>query len=128
MTVYPFAGRRLQMTVPHSADRRDPAWLPMMLGMPSNTQCHTPATLKRPLSAAEVEMRARLRRHVEMLSEVIGIRNTDRPGGLEATPRSIEDHRRAHGYVPQEQCSRAGGVDVRNIEVEIPGTHRTKSH
>ncbi len=85
----------------------------------------TPMTLKR-ITPAERELSARLRRHVEILSEAIGIRNTDRPGGLEAAARYIEDHLRKNGFEPQAQVFRAGGIDVRNIEVEIPGTHPRK--
>ena len=87
---------------------------------------HTNATLRRPLSAAERDMCTRLQKHVEMLSEVIGIRNTDRPGGLESAARYIEDHLTSHGYTPRAQRFKAGGVEVRNIDIEIPGTHRRK--
>jgi Zn-dependent M28 family amino/carboxypeptidase len=85
---------------------------------------HTPATLKRPLDTREQEMCSRLRRHVEMLSEVIGIRNTDRPGGLEAAARYIEDHLRKCGYEVRQQTFRAGGQMVRNIDAQINGTKR----
>lgn len=93
--------------------------------MYSRRPAHTPLTLKR-LTPVESEISARLRRHVEILSEAIGIRNTDRPGGLEAAARYIEDHLRKHGFEPRAQVFRAGGIDVRNIDVEIPGSHSRK--
>lgn len=85
-----------------------------------------PAVLKRGLDKGERAMCGRLRRHVEVLAEAIGERNTDRPGGLEAAARYIEDQLRENGYSPEVQIFRAGGQDVRNIEVEIPGRHKRK--
>lgn len=73
------------------------------------------------LSAGEAETCGRLRRDVEMLAEVIGVRNWHRHGGLEATARFIEDRLKALGYTPQAQRYTAMGKQVRNIEVEIPG-------
>ncbi len=87
---------------------------------------NSPMVLKYALSPAEQQLAGRLRRHVEILSEAIGERNTDRPGGLEAAARYIEDHLKKHGFVPQGQIFRAAGQNVRNIEVEIPGVHRRK--
>jgi Zn-dependent M28 family amino/carboxypeptidase len=69
-------------------------------------------------------MEARLRRHVEMLSEVIGIRNTQRPGGLEAAACYIEGHLRTLGYTVGRQEFTAGTRTVRNIDAQIPGTRR----
>jgi hypothetical protein len=87
---------------------------------------HVPLALKRPLTECELEMQGRLRRHVEMLSEVIGIRNTDRPGGLEAAARYIEDQLAGCGYTVKTQTFKAGGEFVRNIEAEIEGFGRYK--
>src|SRR5689334_2396858 len=87
---------------------------------------HTPMLLKHPLTPTESLAATRLQRHVEILSEAIGIRNTDRPGGLEAAARYIENHLRPNGFEPRAHAFRAAGQTVRNIDVEIPGTHPRK--
>jgi len=84
-------------------------------------------TLKPPPTPAEEAMCARLRRHVEILAEAIGERNTDRPGGLEAAARYIENHLQKCGFTPRAQTFKAGGQMVRNIDLEIPGTHARKN-
>ncbi|MGN6370637.1 MAG: M28 family peptidase [Phycisphaerae bacterium] len=79
---------------------------------------------RKTLTEAEEQVREGLHRHLTMLSDVIGIRNTDRPGGLEAAARYIEDTLRRCGYTPRPLPYHAGRHEVRNIEVVIEGTRR----
>ena len=67
---------------------------------------------------------ARLRKHVDMLAGVIGERNVQRPGALEAAARYIEDTFRGSGYTPRAQVFDAYGQSVRNIEVDVIGRRR----
>jgi Zn-dependent M28 family amino/carboxypeptidase len=80
--------------------------------------------LKRPLTEEEQSVSAGMRRHIGMLAEVIGQRNLDRPGGLEAAARYIEDTLRSYGYSPRPRAYTVRGKEVRNIEVEIAGESR----
>jgi Zn-dependent M28 family amino/carboxypeptidase len=90
----------------------------------SSQREHELAHLERLLDESEVEMCVRLRSDVEMLAEVIGERNTSRPGGLEAAAKFIEDRLAKLQYEVKRQEYRVGSHVVRNIEVEIPGDNR----
>ena len=57
-----------------------------------------------------------------MLSDVIGIRNTDRPGGLEAAARYIEDTLRPFRIRPRAPLPRRPPRSAETSKVEIPGT------
>jgi Zn-dependent M28 family amino/carboxypeptidase len=76
-----------------------------------------------PLTAREQQTRARLRRDVEMLSEVLGPRNWKHHGALEASARFIEDRLTSLGFSPTAQRYKVFGKEVRNIIAEIPGHH-----
>jgi Zn-dependent M28 family amino/carboxypeptidase len=75
----------------------------------------------RALTPEEEAVAAGLERHITMLSEVIGVRNLDRPGGLEAAARYIENTLRGWGYEPAPDAFVCMGKEVRNIVVEVKG-------
>lgn len=59
-----------------------------------------------------------LRRHVDMLAGVIGPRHHGRPKALEAAAAYVE---RELGEGVRRETFRAGGMDVANLILEIPG-------
>lgn len=72
----------------------------------------------------EIELRDRLRRHVEFLASDIGERHVRRPDALEAAAKYIESQLISFGLPFSTQEYPAHGVPVRNIEVEIRGSDR----
>jgi len=74
--------------------------------------------------AGEVE--TRLGRHVRVLAERIGERNTAWPERLESSARYLEGALRDLSYTVKSQTYAADGELVRNIEVEVLGVSRHK--
>ncbi|MEW8016271.1 MAG: M28 family peptidase [Candidatus Thiodiazotropha endolucinida] len=74
-----------------------------------------------PLDEEEVELRDRLKAHVEVLGGSIGERNVWHYSELEAAADYIRDFFVKYGYTPEIQVFNSGGKMVRNIAVELPG-------
>jgi Zn-dependent M28 family amino/carboxypeptidase len=75
-----------------------------------------------PLPTAEqLQVRERLRTHVEALAEKIGPRHMGRPEALEAAAQYIEAALRDAGYEVAAQECRVWGRSVRNLEAELAG-------
>lgn len=74
-----------------------------------------------PLDEQEVELRDRLKAHVEALGGSIGERNVWHYSELEAAADYIRDLFEEHGYSPEVQVFNSGGKVVRNIAVELSG-------
>jgi hypothetical protein len=74
-----------------------------------------------PLTAAELEVRQRLARHVWTLAGAIGERNLWRYEALGAAARYIETALREMDYEPAPQDFAAMGRDVKNLEAERRG-------
>ena len=73
------------------------------------------------LDEKEVELRDRLKEHVETLGGSIGERNVWHYDELEAAANYIRDRFLQYGYTPEIQLFNSGGKMVRNIAVELPG-------
>lgn len=89
------------------------AWY--VVGAPGDSYSGAPG----PLSVAERDSEARLRRLVSDLSS--HERNLKRPQGLEAAASAIEAALVSLGHRPVAQRFPAGNAEVRNIEIEIGG-------
>jgi Zn-dependent M28 family amino/carboxypeptidase len=76
------------------------------------------------LSELDIDLRERLRQHVEVLANDIGERHVGRPDALEAAAKYIESQFASFGLQSSMQAYPAHGIPVRNIEVEVPGTDR----
>ncbi|MEW8627470.1 MAG: M28 family peptidase [Candidatus Thiodiazotropha sp.] len=74
-----------------------------------------------PLDEEEIELRDRLKEHVEILGGSIGERNVWHYDELEAAANYIRDRFLQYGYTPEIQLFNSGGKMVRNIAVELPG-------
>jgi uncharacterized protein YjeT (DUF2065 family) len=74
------------------------------------------------LSDAEQRSADRLRRHVEVLARQIGERNVELPGALAAATGYIRDTLADAGYSVTGQTFSCRGMDVENLEVELPGS------
>ena len=77
-----------------------------------------------PATAEEVALAARLRGHVETLAGTIGKRGVFAPEALERSARFLEEEWRRQGHAPRRLPYRALGIEVANLEVEIPGGAR----
>lgn len=75
-----------------------------------------------PATLHERELADRVRRHVHTLATVIGPRSLRQPDALQRAGDYIEQELRRAGHSPQDQPFAAAGRQVRNIEVELPGT------
>lgn len=75
-----------------------------------------------PLSKAQERLRDRLERHVHVLSEEIGERNSENMPALQRTADYIADQFRSFGYVPA--IREFGEKSYRNISVEIQGREK----
>ena len=84
----------------------------------------SPAVPVPPLTAAEQELRARLRAHVDHLASSIGERSFFHPEAVERTAVYVEDQLRALGDSVAGQPFIARGNDVRNVEAERRGRER----
>lgn len=76
------------------------------------------------LTAEEVELSARLERHVRMLAEEVGERNLARYDSLEASSRYLEQAFGEIGYAVAVQEFIVDGRRVKNLEVELQGESR----
>ncbi len=75
-----------------------------------------------PLTAAEIELSANLRRHVDMLATAIGDRNIlNAPKNLDLAADFLDADLKKLGLQPDAQSFRVGGKMVRNIDAEIRG-------
>ena len=74
-----------------------------------------------PLDEEEVELRDRLKEHVEVLGGRIGERNVWHYSELESAADYIRDLFEEYGYSPEVQVFKSGGRMVRNVTVELPG-------
>jgi len=74
-----------------------------------------------PLSASDIELSDRLRRHVEMLGGEIGERHIWRPAALEAAADHVERSFQRAGYRVASQAYRAMQAEVRNLHCELRG-------
>ncbi len=79
-----------------------------------------------PLTLGEKALRAKLRRHVEELSEGIGERNMHRRDALEAAARYVETQFQAVGLAVASETYETDGEPVRNLVATIKG--RTRPH
>ncbi|MEW6595250.1 MAG: M28 family peptidase [Thermodesulfobacteriota bacterium] len=77
-----------------------------------------------PLTPAEREIAAGLRRHVAALAGTIGERNVWRPGSMDQAAAAITFRLQELGYAVNRQEFSAYGTPVANIEVERRGTRR----
>jgi Zn-dependent M28 family amino/carboxypeptidase len=75
-----------------------------------------------PLTPAEVEMRERVRRTVQVLAGDIGGRDAVRSENLRKAAKYIEAQLRSFGYGPARQTYAAAGESFENIEAELKGT------
>jgi hypothetical protein len=73
------------------------------------------------LSAAEMQIRDRLQRHVETLAQTIGERNVWNTGSLTASASYIHDTLEDLGYRVHIQSFDSRGQTVQNLEIELPG-------
>lgn len=73
-----------------------------------------------------LQLKERLRRHVEVLAEVIGPRQTGKPANLEATRRYLNDQLREMGLEPATHKFNTLGREGENIEVVLQGSKATK--
>lgn len=80
-----------------------------------------------PPTSDENDAATELRLHVHHLAGKIGERHVGRPEALHAAARYIESQLRGYGYVVREQPFHVRGVEVRNLEVELPGTRHDGS-
>lgn len=92
--------------------RPTPAW---PLGMPGTSYDATPP----PLSAAEQELRGRLRAHVETLATRIGERNWPHYDGLERSRQYIARQLREAGYEPRFHSFEHKGETFHNVEAVL---------
>jgi hypothetical protein len=76
------------------------------------------------LRDANGELAKRLKWHVDRLAGLIGPRHVGRPAALSAAATLIEREFTESGYTVEQQTYLAGGVEVANLIVEIPGTDR----
>src|SRR5215831_13458459 len=77
-----------------------------------------------PLTPNETEIKTNLQKHVSMLAEEIGPRNTIQFKALEKASQYVEDSLRALGYTVSSQEYAVDGRDVRNLIAEIRGGAR----
>jgi Zn-dependent M28 family amino/carboxypeptidase len=77
------------------------------------------------MASVDIDLRERLRRHVEVLANDIGERHVGRPDALEAAAKYIESQFASFGLKFAIQEYPAHGILVRNIEVEIRGSDRS---
>lgn len=78
------------------------------------------------LSASQVEARDRMARHIEVLASEIVERDINHPGSLNAAADHIAATWRGQGYDVEEQTYVVGGVEVRNLEVQILGSSKAE--
>jgi Zn-dependent M28 family amino/carboxypeptidase len=76
-----------------------------------------------PLTPAEVEIRERVRKTVQVLAGDIGGRDAVRSENLRKAAQYIEAQLRSFGYGPARQTYAAGGERFDNIEAELKGNH-----
>jgi acetylornithine deacetylase/succinyl-diaminopimelate desuccinylase-like protein len=69
---------------------------------------------------------AALAGHVRVLAEDIGDRNVWRLSRLALAARYIREWLSSLGYTPSRQRYEAMGIPVENLEVELPGTSKSK--
>jgi Zn-dependent M28 family amino/carboxypeptidase len=72
----------------------------------------------------DIDLRERLRRHVEVLATEIGERHIGRRDALERAAEYIESEFGAAGLQPAAQTYTAHGIPVRNVEVDLRGMQR----
>jgi Peptidase family M28 len=77
-----------------------------------------------PLSAAEIQLKDRLKSDVETLAVKIGRRNFDSYQNLVAAKDFLSTELEQAGYKVREQKYTIEGKDFSNLEVEIPGSSR----
>jgi hypothetical protein len=77
-----------------------------------------------PSDAAQPQLVANLRQHVDRLAGLIGPRHVGAPKALEAAATLIERELSAAGYTVERQWYLAQGHRVANLVAEIPGSNR----
>ena len=77
-----------------------------------------------PSDAAQPQLVANLRQHVDRLAGLIGPRHIGAPQALEAAATLIERELSVSGYPVERQWYLAQGHDVANLVAEIPGNKR----
>ena len=77
-----------------------------------------------PLTAIEVELEARLRRHVEVLAGQIGERNLRRYEALQAAAAYVEASLAGPGDRVESETFTVEGLDVRNLVLDRRGSDR----
>ena len=80
--------------------------------------------LEPPLSDDELNLRERLRGHVELLAGIIGVRHDSRPSSLEATISYLTRQWEEMGQAVESQTYPTGAGDATNLVVEWPGESR----
>jgi Zn-dependent M28 family amino/carboxypeptidase len=79
-----------------------------------------------PLADEERTLSSALAGHVRVLAEDIGDRNVWRLSRLALAARYIRESLSSLGYTASRQRFEAMGIPVENLEVELPGTSKTK--
>jgi hypothetical protein len=79
-----------------------------------------------PMTGEEVVTRNHLSAHVDALAKDIGPRNTAVTGSLDKAADYIVKIFKSYGYTPNELEYQLNGLNMRNIEVVIPGTDNSK--
>src|SRR5205085_12478483 len=74
-----------------------------------------------PLTPAEIEMRERVRKMVQVLAGDIGGRDAVKSENLRKAAEYIEAQLRSFGYGPLRQTYAAAGNSFDNIEAELKG-------
>ena len=74
-----------------------------------------------PLNTIQIQLRDRLRAHINMLAGTIGERNLDRYPALESAATYISQQFETFGYTPSAQVFEAWGKEVKNLEVAKKG-------
>jgi Zn-dependent M28 family amino/carboxypeptidase len=77
-----------------------------------------------PLNNTQIQLKDRLKRDIEMLSDEIGRRNEQSYENLIAAKDFLTEELTQAGYTVNQQDYSVGGKTYTNLEVEIPGTTR----
>lgn len=70
------------------------------------------------------ELADRLITHVDVLSDVIGVRHLDKPGTMEGASAYIEQQFSRMGFSVEKECYEIGSHSTHNLIAQIPGVRR----
>ncbi len=89
-----------------------------------NIRTQPPPPQLPPLTPLELQLRDRLKLHIETLATRIGPRNMWRWDKLQEASTYIRLELEGYGYAVQPQCFEVLGKEACNLEVELPGKNR----